>query len=122
MIHFDGLDQAIENIGYRMGHSTPVGNHGNAQRIVEESLGGQFHAFQEDFDGRPFLVSVERETIDGGIVFVSADRFLCSLQIRRPQGLKNLVRQDDTFARQIPEERLRDVDAHLEEAGIGVLV
>ena len=92
MIRFDGVDQAIENIGHGMGHSTPIGNHGDAQRIVEKSVGGQFHAFQEDFDRRPFLVSVEREAVDGRVVFVAADRFLRGLQIRRPQGLEDSVR------------------------------
>ena len=84
MIRFDGVDQAIENIRHGMGHSTPVGNHGDAKRIVEEPVGGQFHAFQEDFDGRPFLVSVEREAVDGRVVFVAVDRFLTRLANTSP--------------------------------------
>jgi len=91
VIRFDGVDQAIENIGHGMGHSTPVGNHGDAKRIVEEPVGGQFHAFQEDFNGRPFLVAVEREAVDSRVVFVAADRFLRGLQIGRPQGLDKMT-------------------------------
>jgi hypothetical protein len=91
VIRFDGLDQAIENIGHGMGYSTPVGNHGDAKWIVEKPVGGQFHAFQEDFDGSPFLVSIECEAVDGRIVFVTADRFLSRLQIRRSQGLEDPV-------------------------------
>ena len=83
MIRFDGVDQAIENIGYGMGHSTPVGNHRDTKRIVEKPVGGQFHAFQEDFDSRPFLVSVECEAVDGRVVFVAADRFLSRSEERR---------------------------------------
>ncbi len=76
MICFDGVDQAIENIWHGMGHSTPVGNHGDAKRILEKPVGGHFHAFQEDFDGCPFLVAIEGEAVDGRVVFVAADRLL----------------------------------------------
>ena len=122
MIRFDGLDQTIENIGHGMGHTTPVGNHGHAERIIEKPIGGHFHAFQEDFDGRPFLMAIEREAVDGGIVFVAADRFLSGLQIRRPQSLECPVGQDDAFACEISKERFRDIDAHFEETGIGIVI
>ena len=82
MIGLDGFDQAIKNIGHSMGDATPVGNHGDTKRVIEKPLGGELHAFQEHFDGRAFLVPVEREAVDGRVVFVSADRFLSSLQIR----------------------------------------
>jgi hypothetical protein len=121
MIGFDGFDQAIKDVGHGMGYATPVGNHGDTKRVLEKPLGSEFHAFQEHFDGRAFLVPVEREAIDGRVVFVSADRFLSGLQICGTQGLEDTVRQHDAFAREIPEERFRNVDTHLEEAGIGIV-
>ena len=121
MIGLDGFDQAIENVWHGVGDATPVGNHGDTKRVVEKSLGGQFHAFQEHFDGGTFLVSVERKAVDGRIIFVTDDRFLSGLQIRGAQGLEDTVRQHDAFAREIPEERFRNVDTHFEKAGIGIM-
>ena len=92
MIGFDGVDQAIKNIWHGMGDAAPVGNHRDAKRVIEKPVGGELHAFQKHFDGRPFLVSVEREAVDGRVVFVSADRFLSGLQIGGAQGLEDTVR------------------------------
>lgn len=122
MVRFDGVDQAIEDVWYGMGHAAPVGNHGHTEGIVEKAFRRQLHAFQEYLDGRSFLMPIEREDVDGGVVFVAADRFLSGLQIGRPQGLERSIGEDDPFARQVAKEGFRDIDAHLQEAGFGVMV
>jgi hypothetical protein len=75
MVLFDGIHEPLEHIRYGMGHTAPIRDHGNTQRIFEEAVRCQRHSAKENLDGLSLFMAVKAETVDRGIIFVATDGF-----------------------------------------------
>src|ERR1039458_467856 len=89
LIH--GLLQHLEEIGDGGGHAVPIGNQGNAERVAEIFIGGETERVCERADRQHFLMAVEGQTVDRGVVLVLFYRILGHAQIANGQRLEERV-------------------------------
>ena len=59
MVLLHGIHEPMKNIGYGVGDAAPVRDHGDAQRVSEETVRGQHHATKKHFDGTPLFMAPE---------------------------------------------------------------